>query len=190
MLQIEGTIISLEILEKKFCCDLCKCKGSCCVLGDSGAPLTKEEADILAQIYTEIKPFLREEGIQSIESNGFFVLDKDNDIVTPLVNNEECAYAIFEDGIAKCAIEKAFEAGKISFQKPVSCHLYPIRITKYSSFDALNYHSWEICKPALKNGNHLKVSLYQFLKNPLIRQYGENWYEQLKIAAQEINKSL
>jgi hypothetical protein len=186
MLQIGETIISLDILEKNFFCNVAKCKGSCCIHGDSGAPLKNEETGILQNIFPQVKKYMRQEGIESVEKNGCFTIDKDKDLVTPLVNGEECAYVIFEKGIAKCAIEKAYENGDISFQKPVSCHLYPIRVTKYSSFEALNYHQWDICKDALSYGEKKQVPLYVFLEAPLKREYGDDWYKQLKIAAKEL----
>jgi hypothetical protein len=186
MLQIENTILSLDILEKKFLCDLDKCKGACCVLGDSGAPLKDDEAQLLQVIFPSLKPYLRNEGIEAIEKQGAYVIDSDGDMVTPLVNNKECAYAIFEKGIAKCGIEKAFLDSRIDFQKPVSCHLYPIRVTKYSSFEALNYHQWEICQPARKLGVKKELPVYVFLKQPLVREYGEDWYKQLELAAKTI----
>jgi hypothetical protein len=188
MLQIEDTIISLDIIEKKFICDLTKCKGACCVIGDSGAPLKEEEGTLLKEIYKDIKPFLRQEGIEAIEKLGVYVIDSDNDMVTPLINNKECAYTIFEHGIAKCAIELAYNEKVINFQKPVSCHLYPIRVTKYSKFDALNYHVWDICKPATNLGNLNNLPLHAFLKTPLVREYGEEWYKQLELAAKEIKR--
>ncbi|HEX2936149.1 MAG TPA: DUF3109 family protein [Bacteroidales bacterium] len=186
MLQIDNTILSLDIIEKKFLCDLDKCKGACCVLGDSGAPLKKDEAELLQVIFPSLKPYLRREGIEAIEKQGAYVIDSDGDMVTSLVNNKECAYAIFEKGIAKCGIEKAFLDNRIDFQKPVSCHLYPIRVTKYSSFEALNYHQWEICKPARKLGAKKELPVYSFLKQPLVREYGEDWYKQLELAAKTI----
>lgn len=186
MLQIENTILSLDILEKKFLCDLDKCKGACCVLGDSGAPLKDGEAQLLQVIFPSLKPYLRNEGVEAIEKQGAYVIDSDGDMVTPLVNNKECAYAIFENGIAKCGIEKAFLDSRIDFQKPVSCHLYPIRVTKYSSFEALNYHQWEICQPARKLGVKKELPVYVFLKQPLVREYGEDWYKQLELAAKTI----
>lgn len=185
MLQIDNTIVSLDICQKSFYCNLDKCKGACCVHGDSGAPLSEDEPDILREIYPTIKQYLRIEGIQTIESTGVCTVDADGETVTPLVNNKECAYAIFENGIAKCGIEKAFELKVINFRKPISCHLYPIRVTKYSSFDAINYHQWEICKPAEKLGIKKSVPLYIFLRNSLIRRYGESWYKQLEIASKE-----
>ncbi|MBN1649889.1 MAG: DUF3109 family protein [Bacteroidales bacterium] len=186
MLQIDKTILSLDILEKKFLCDLDKCKGACCVLGDSGAPLKSDEAQLLEVIFPSLKPYLRNEGIEAVEKQGAYVIDSDGDMVTPLVDNKECAYAIFENGIAKCGIEKAFLDKRIDFQKPVSCHLYPIRVTKYSSFEALNYHQWDVCQPARKLGVKKELPVYVFLKQPLVREYGEDWYKQLELAAETI----
>lgn len=186
MLQIDNTILSLDIIEKKFLCDLDKCKGACCVLGDSGAPLKSDEAQLLEVIFPSLKPYLRSEGIEAVEKQGAYVIDSDGDMVTPLVNNKECAYAIFENGIAKCGIEKAFLDNRIDFQKPVSCHLYPIRVTKYSSFEALNYHQWDVCQPARKLGVKKELPVFIFLKQPLIREYGAEWYKQLELAAKTI----
>jgi hypothetical protein len=188
MLQIENTIISLDIFDKKFCCELSKCMGACCVHGDSGAPLEDNEVEVLEKIYPQIKLFLRDESIKTIENEGAWVIDIDNDKVTPLVDNKECAYAIFEDNVAKCAIEKAYNAGITKFQKPISCHLYPIRFNVYSEFIAINYHCWEICKPALNKGISLNTPIYVFLKNALVRKFGTNWYNQLEIAAKGIEK--
>lgn len=186
MLQIGDAIISFDILEKKFVCDLKKCKGACCVHGDSGAPLEKEEVKILEDLFVHVRPFMRKEGIKSVEEQGSSIVDSDGDYVTPLVNGKECAYVVFEDGIAKCSIEKAYESNVIKFKKPISCHLYPIRITKYSKFDALNYHQWEICKHAVTLGKKKDIPIYIYLKEPLSRKYGESWYSQLKIASEEV----
>jgi hypothetical protein len=190
MLKIENSVLSFDILETKFFCNIKKCKGACCVLGDSGAPLEDHEVEILKQIFPSIKPYMSNKGINAVEMLGTSVVDKDGDQVTPLINNKECAYVIFESGIAKCAIEKAYESKAISYQKPVSCHLYPIRITKYKDYEALNYHEWNICKPALVLGNKKNIPLNKFLANPLIRKYGEQWVEKLEIASQEVFKYL
>jgi len=188
MLQIKDTIISLDVLDKQFCCDLEKCKGACCVKGDAGAPLTAEEVELLPAIIDKIKPYLRQEGIASIEEQGTHVIDDDNEAVTPLVNEEECAFAIFENGIAKCGIEKAYLAGAIKFRKPVSCHLYPVRLRKYNPFTAVNYDQWDICAPARKKGEELDLTVREFVKDALIRRFGEDWYKHLKIAAEKIKK--
>lgn len=181
------TVISEELFEKHFVCDLTKCKGACCVEGDAGAPLEKEEVIILEKEYNNIKPFLRKEGIAVIEKEGTSVIDDyDGELVTPLVNNKECAYVVFDDtGTTLCGIELAWKEGKTSFRKPVSCHLYPIRIESYSSFDALNYHKWEICSPACSLGQELKVPVYKFAKDSLIRKYGQDWYKELEVIAVE-----
>lgn len=188
MLQIDDKIISLDIFEKKFICNLSKCKGACCVHGDSGAPLEDNETEILDSVFPIVKKHMRQVGVDAVESQGSSVIDNDGDKVTPLVNGMECAYVVFENGISKCAIEKTFELGEIYFQKPVSCHLYPIRIQKYKDFEAVNYHCWDICKPALQLGRKSDLPLYSFLAQPLIRKYGTPWYEKLKIAAGELEK--
>lgn len=188
MIIINDILISDDILQKKFVCDLNACKGACCVEGDSGAPLEDEETRILDDIYEDIKPYLRKEGIAAIEKQGKYLIDKDGDMVTPLVKKgKECAYTVFEDGKALCGIEKAYLDGKIAWKKPISCHLYPIRIKKLFTGEALNYQEIDICKPACKCGKKLDVSLYKFLKEPLIRKYGEEFFEQLE-AADEYSK--
>lgn len=179
MIVIDNTIISEDIRDIRFCCDLKKCKGACCIEGDAGAPIEEEEISLLEDFIDEIKPYMTNEGIKVIESNGIFDFDEKGEYVTPLVNNRECAYVYFEDNITRCAIEKAFEEGKINFQKPVSCHLYPIRITKHKDFEAVNYHKWYICQSAFTLGKDINLPLYKFLKEPLIRKYGEEWYSNL-----------
>lgn len=189
MIEIGKTIISRDIIEKKFVCDLKKCKGMCCVEGDSGAPLEKKEIEILEKDLMKILPFLREEGKKVIEEKGVYVIDWDSEFVTPLVNDKECAFAVFEDDIALCGIEKAFLAGATSFRKPVSCYLYPVRIKRFNSFDAVNYDRWEICRPAVENGEELNVPVYKFLKEPLQQKYGKEWYKNLEVAAEELKKA-
>ena len=189
MIQIDDKLISEDLFSEEFVCNLAKCKGICCVEGDAGAPLDKDETKILDEIYPKIKPYLRPEGIQAIEEQGTYTLDFEGDLVTPLVNNAECAYVIFDEkGYTKCAIEKAYEDGVIDWQKPISCHLYPIRITEYSNFSAINYHEWDICSDACTLGKELGVKVYQFLKKPLIRKYGEEFYQTLSEAAEEWEK--
>jgi hypothetical protein len=180
MIIIEDTLISDEIYTENFVCDLPVCNGGCCVHGDAGAPLEKTEIPVLKRIYPLVKPYMRDVGIETIEEAGTYVEDIDGEFTTPLVNKQECAYVFFdENNVAKCAIEMAWEEKVIDFKKPISCHLYPIRITKYSNYEAINYHRWPICDCARANGNRLKVRIYEFLKVPLIRKYGEDWYEQL-----------
>ena len=189
MIQIDDKLISEDLFSEEFVCNLAKCKGICCVEGDAGAPLDEDETKILDEIYPKIKPYLRPEGIQAIEEQGTYTLDFEGDLGTPLVNNAECAYVIFDEkGYTKCAIEKAYEDGVIDWQKPISCHLYPIRITEYSNFSAINYHEWDICSDACTLGKELGVKVYQFLKKPLIRKYGEEFYQTLSEAAEEWEK--
>jgi len=185
MIAIDKTLVSEDLLDKKFVCDLNACKGACCVAGDSGAPLDKDELPILDSILEAVKPYMVKKGIKAIEKNGAFVLDGDGDYTTTLVSpGAECAFVYFDENkIAKCAIEKAYYEGKITWKKPISCHLYPVRISKYKSYDAVNYHKWEVCKPACECGAKLDVPVYKFLKEPLIRKYGKAWFKQLEKSA-------
>ncbi len=179
MIKTDKALISSQIAEIFFCCNPEKCKGGCCIEGDAGAPLTEEEISILEDEIDKIKPFMNEEGIKVIDHIGVFEFDQDGTFVTPLVNNRECAFVIFENEIASCAIEKAWSAGVQKFRKPISCHLYPIRITKLKDFDAVNYHEWTICKSALDHGEKLKLPLIEFVKDALIRKYGKECYEDM-----------
>lgn len=188
MFQLDKTLISEEIFEKEFVCNLNACKGQCCVDGDAGAPLTKEETAILDEIFPQVKPFLRAEGIATIEQHGKWITSEDNETETPLVNGSECAYVVFENDKALCGIEKAYLEGVIDWKKPISCHLYPIRLTEYAQFTALNYHQWHICSPACDFGKELSVPVYKFLKEPLVRKFGKSWYDDLEKIAQEFYK--
>jgi hypothetical protein len=181
MIIIDNTIISDDIKEQFFVCDLEKCKGACCVEGDAGAPLEEEETAILEEIYPIVKDYITSEGRNAIMAQGTWVFDKDGDKVTPTIGeNRECAYALYDErGILKCGIEQAYLDGKTNFKKPVSCHLYPIRITKYDQYDALNYDRWDICSAACVLGGSLGVPVYKFLKEALIRKYGSEWYDEL-----------
>jgi len=184
MIEIGRTIISRDVFEKKFVCDLLKCKGACCIEGDSGAPLTQEEAKIIERDYPKLKKYLPKKHQDAVKKQGFSVIDSDGDIVTPLVDKKQCAYTFYDEkGIMKCGIEKAFFEGEITSRKPVSCHLFPIRITEYKRFDAVNYEELDICKPGLACGETLQVPLYKFLKEPLIRKYGEDWFKGVEVAA-------
>jgi len=189
MIRIGDTIFSRDILEKKFRCDLPNCLGNCCRYGDSGAPLAKEEVRILEELWSDIRPYLRPEGIEAIETGGTSTIDFDNDTVTPLIGNEECAYSILSGNIFMCGIEKAFLEGKISFQKPLSCHLFPARVKKFSGFLAVNYQELAICSPALECGQSEGIFVYEFLKIPFIRAFGEETYEELCVAAEELRKT-
>ena len=174
------------LIEKDFVCNLSQCKGECCVSGVAGAPLEKEEVLILKEIYPTLKPFLRREGILAIENQGTSIVTDLGELETPLVNNSECAYLIFnENKTALCGIEEAYNKGIVTFKKPISCHLYPVRVKDYSEFSAVNYHSWDICSDACSLGKELKVPVYKFVKEALIRKFGEHWYSELEKVAQE-----
>lgn len=185
MFAIQNTLVSLDLLERYFVCDLNACKGACCVKGDAGAPLNEQEIDLLENIIDDILPFLDDEGRAMIKEKGVFEIDVDGDKGTTLLNNGRCAYALVDDnGMVSCGIEKAHVQGAIRFKKPISCHLYPVRITEYENYDAVNYNKWNICSPACSCGAKLQVPLFRFLKEALIRKYGEQWYEELEMIDQ------
>jgi hypothetical protein len=181
MVSIENTLISEDLISEDFVCNISKCKGECCVSGEAGAPLEKDEVTFLEQNYSKIKPFLNPKGISAIESQGVFVKGYDGDFETPLVKGAECAYTVFsEEGVASCGIEKAHNKGAIDFQKPISCHLYPVRVQHYDEMIAVNYHSWSICSDACSFGKSLKIPVYKFVKIALIRKFGQEWYDALE----------
>lgn len=191
MFQLGKTLVSEEILENDFVCNLSACKGSCCVDGDAGAPLMEEETAVLEQIYPLVKPFLRPEGIAVLESQGRWVKGADGTCETPLIENKDCAYVVFKEGMAQCGIEQAYNQGIIKWRKPVSCHLYPIRVKDFSEFAAVNYDRWEICHDACALGKSLQVPVYRFVRDALIRRFGEDWYLELEqVAAEHKNKDV
>ncbi len=187
MIQIGNKIVSSELFDVEFICHLERCHGSCCVIGDAGAPLDDGEENILEQEYKNIKDFITEKGQESIEEQGTWVIDHDGDKVTPLNDGNECAYTWFEKGIAYCGIERAWRAGKTSFRKPVSCHLYPIRVSRVGKYTALNYHSWGICEPARILGKDQKLPAFRFLREAIIRVYGEAFYDELEAVYKELH---
>lgn len=190
MLQIDDTIISLELLEERFVCDLNSCKGICCIEGDDGAPLEEEEVKIIENLLPVIWDDLSEASKSVINKQGVSYIDQDGEPVTSIVNGAECVFTYTdESGVCKCAVEKAFREGKTNFYKPISCHLYPVRLQKYDEFTAVNYHRWSVCGCARKLGGKLGVPVYQFLKEPLIRRFGTEWFEQLEIADKEFQKN-
>lgn len=180
MIQIQNKIVSKELFNNHFICHLEKCRGMCCVYGDAGAPLEEEETVYLEKNLDVIKPFLRMEGVQALEEKGSWEFDGDGDKVTPLMGHDDCAYSIIDNGIARCGIENAFNSERIDFQKPVSCHLYPIRLSKIGNNIALNYHQWDVCKPARKLGKEYDMPVFRFLKEPLIRVFGMEFYNELE----------
>lgn len=185
MIEIDGKIVSTELLRECFACDLTQCKGICCVEGNAGAPLEIDEVDILEEEYPHYKPYMTQEGIEAVEAQGFMVVDVDGDYTTPLVNDAECAYACREEGVTMCAIEKAWRDGKTPFRKPISCHLYPIRLINFSNGTVgLNYHRWSVCEPARRLGRKIGMPVYKALKEPIIRRFGEEFYTALEAAEQ------
>lgn len=189
MIDIDGKIVSDDILRECFACDIAQCKGMCCVEGNAGAPLDIDEADILEEEYSNYKPYLTPEGIEAIERQGFMVVDADGDYTTPLINDAECAYSYTEHGVTLCAVEKAFLKGECSFRKPISCHLYPIRLMTFSNGTVgLNYHRWAVCRSACGNGRRLGIPVYKAVKDALIRRFGEEFYTALEAAEKLIKE--
>ncbi|MCK8522618.1 DUF3109 family protein [Aquimarina sp. D1M17] len=190
MFQLGKTIISEDIIEKDFVCNLSACKGACCIDGEAGAPLEESEIQKLEEVYPIVKAFLREEGVKAIERQGLYIKTENGELETPLIDKgAACAYVIFnEKGTAMCAIEEAYNQGQIDWKKPISCHLYPIRIQEYTEFSAVNYHKWEICDDACTLGKELQVPVYKFVKEALIRKFGEDWYIALEKVAANLKK--
>lgn len=189
MIQIQDAILSDDIFNAHFICDLCKCKGECCVEGESGAPLEKEEYDAIRAILPVILDELSVEARKLIEEQGIAYVDCDGELVTSIIKGKECVFTYFdENGVCGCVIDKAYREGRILVPKPISCHLYPIRLQRYKNFTAVNYHRWSVCKPAVKLGKQKGVKIYEFLKEPLIRRFGENWYNEVCEAAGLLGK--
>ncbi len=180
MITVGRAIVSEDVINVQFMCDLKACGGECCVQGDEGAPLDENEIGELEDSLEEVVPYMRKEGVDLVDKYGVFDYGSEGDYVTPLINDNECAFIYYENNMALCAIEKAYLEGKIKYQKPISCHLYPIRITEYADFDAVNYHKWSICSSALKHGKEIGIPIYKMLKTPLIRKYGSDWYAELE----------
>ena len=185
MLQIQNALVSLDVIEKFFVCNLDKCLGECCIEGDAGAPITEQEyaqlKEILPEVYADLLPAAR----QRIDEAGVAYVDEEGDLVTQIVEGRNCVFTCYgEGGMCMCAIEKAYREGRIDFYKPISCHLYPLRLTDYPSFTAVNYHSWKICKAAEVLGRAKGVRVYQFLKEPLIRRFGKEWHDELALACE------
>ena len=187
MIQIGNTLVSDDLLTEAFVCDLNACKGACCVEGEYGAPLTQDEADELAHLQDQIAPYLSDEGKATIADQGAWVTGEDGELETPLMPTGHCAYVIEDaDKKLKCGLETVHQEGVLSFKKPLSCHLYPVRAQQYSSFEAVNYHQWDICGAACVLGSSLKVKVYVFVKEALVRKFGEEWYAALEKAGAEL----
>lgn len=183
MIEIDDKIVSADLLREGFLCDLSRCKGICCVEGNAGAPLDLDEADVLEAEYPNYRPYMTAEGIAAVERQGFMVVDEEGDYTTPLVDDAECAYAYRENGVTLCAIEKAWMEGRTPFRKPISCHLYPIRLMPFSNGTiGLNYHRWSVCEGARECGRRAGVPVYKSLREAIVRRFGESFYHQLEEA--------
>ncbi|MDA3820612.1 MAG: DUF3109 family protein [Candidatus Delongbacteria bacterium] len=188
MIPIKNTLVSRNLVDVFFACDMAECKGACCVQGDSGPPITQEEKNTLINLFPKLKPYMKPESVKRAVKHGLSFVDQENEMVAMIHENSgECIFAIQKDGITKCVIEGLYLKGKIDFRKPVSCHLYPVRVKTYPDFTAVNIDSWDICKPALQCGEKLRMPLYKFVKDALIRRFGKEWYAQLEIAAEDFS---
>lgn len=189
MIEIDDKIVSLDLLRECFLCDLQRCKGLCCVEGNAGAPLEAEEVAMLEAEYGHYRPYLTGEGIAAIEQQGFMVPDEEGDRTTPLVNGAQCAYAYTENGVTLCAVERAYREGRCGFRKPISCHLYPIRVVRFSNGTlGLNYHRWEVCRPAVACGRRAGIPVYKALREPIIQRFGEEFYKALEAAEEYLRE--
>lgn len=190
MIQIKDVVISSDIITEKFFCNLDACHGACCVEGDAGAPVEQEEVAELENVLPVVWDSLSDEAKAVIERQGVVYTDRDGDLVTSIVRDKDCVFTCHDaSGNCYCAIEKAYREGRCSFYKPLSCHLYPIRIGNYGPYTAVNYHRWEVCRGAVVLGKMKNVAVYQFLKEPLIRKFGEEWYKELEDCAGAIEEN-
>lgn len=189
MIEIGDKIVSIDLLTTRFCCDLNRCKGICCVEGNAGAPLEESEVEILEREYENYKPYMKKEGIEAVERDGFMIVDDEGDYTTPLINDSECAFSYERNGITFCAIERAYKENKTTFIKPISCHLYPVRLVKFSNgTTGLNYHRWGVCSSALECGKAKETPMYQSLKIPLVRHFGRDFFDALVEAEKYIKE--
>ena len=185
MFDIKGILVSLDVAERYFCCDLDACHGECCIEGDAGAPITVDEQKALERVLPEIIDDLLPAARQEIEKTGVSYIDEEGDLVTSIVEGRNCVFTTMAPGgMCQCAVEKAYREGRIDFRKPISCYLYPIRVDRYPTCTALNYHRWKICRAAETNGRRLGLRLYEFLREPLTEAFGREWYEELAMACE------
>lgn len=185
MLQIQNTIVTLDLAEEFFCCDLDKCLGACCIEGDAGAPVTIDEVEKIEEALPVVEPEMLPRAVEEVRQNGVAYVDQEGDLVTTILDGRNCAFTCYAPGgICLCALEKAFREGKTGFKKPASCSLYPLRLTTYPTFTAVNYHRWKICRDAVANGRKKGIRLYQFLRGPLTERFGQEWYDELAQACE------
>lgn len=188
MIVIEDTIVSENLLDRYFVCNLSKCKGACCIEGDQGAPLLEEELDLIQNNLEPVFAYLPAEQQERIREAGFSTVYPDGELGTQMMDDGACVFVVRENGILSCGIEKAYKDGKSTFQKPVSCHLYPVRVKKYKEFSSVNYDSWSICSAACTLGRELEVPLYLFVEEALVRRFGKEWMKALKATAEHLNE--
>lgn len=180
MLEIGNTLVSLDLAERFFCCDFDACHGECCIEGDAGAPITREEYERIKELLPTVWDSMLPSGRRVVEEDGVGYVDEEGDLVTSIVDGRNCAFTCYAPGgMCQCAIEKAYRQGLTDFRKPISCYLYPVRVTQYPTFTAVNYHRWKICRSAEALGRRLGIRLYQFLKEPLTQRFGQEWYDEL-----------
>lgn len=186
MIEIKDTLVSLDLAEEFFCCDLEKCLGACCIEGDAGAPVTLDEVAELEEVLPVIEQYMLPRAVEEVKENGVAYVDSEGDMVTTLLDGANCAFCTFASGgICLCAADKAYREGLTGWRKPISCSLYPVRVKEYDDFTAVNYHRWKICRPAVENGRRLGIRLYQFLEGPLTERFGADWYQELKTVCEE-----
>lgn len=186
MLQIQNTLVSLDLIERFFCCDLDACLGQCCIDGDAGAPVTREECDAIRRALPAVEPLMLPRGVEEVRRNGVSYIDQEGDLVTTIVDGQNCAFSCYAPGgKCLCALEQAWSQGLTDFRKPASCHLYPVRLKQIGDMTALNFHRWKICRPAEALGRKLGIRAYQFLKEPLTARFGREWYDELCQTAEE-----
>lgn len=184
MLEIQNTLVTLDLIEEFFCCDLEKCKGECCIEGDAGAPVTEDEVEKIKESLSAIEADMLPRAIEEVKANGVAYVDEEGDLVTTILDGRNCAFTCYAPGgICLCALEKAWREGRTAWKKPASCSLYPLRITEYPTFTAVNYHRWNICRDAVALGRKKGIRLYQFLEGPLTERFGAEWYAELCEAA-------
>ena len=189
MIEILNTLVSLDLFKEFFCCDLDKCHGLCCVEGDAGAPVTPDEVEMLEEAYEKLHEDLPLQAQQQIEKEGVVYPDKEGELVTQIINGKDCVFAKHEGACALCAIDSAYRNGKFHWQKPISCALYPVRLSTVGGMTAVNVHKWDVCQPARKLGAALHLPVYQFLKEPLIQRFGQAWWDECDIAARELKNA-
>ena len=187
MFLIKNTLVSLDVLEKDFCCDLDKCRGCCCIEGDAGAPLTDEEEEKIREILPIILPDMTKEARVVVEAQGLSYLDPSGEKVTSIVNDKDCVFARTDyNGWCYCLIEKAFNEGRFHWRKPISCYLYPARLGKVGDLVSVNFHKWDVCRHAMVKGRREGIRVYEFLKQPFIERFGQEWYDELLTVAEEL----